>query len=131
MTRSGLDWTHKFKRQAKALAALDVETAWIDGEAVVLDEHGVPSFQALQNAFDTKREQDIVVFAFDLPYLNGYDLRGVPLVQRRALLRALLEGFEDDTLRFSEDFALDPRDLLHSACAMALEGIVGKRCDSR
>ena len=131
LTRSGLDWTAKFKRQAQAFAALDVETAWIDGEAVVLDEHGVPSFQALQNAFDANRGQDIVIFAFDLPYLNGYDLRDVPLVQRRALLRALLEGFDDDTIRFSEDFALDPHDLLHSACAMALEGIVGKRCDSR
>ncbi len=130
-TRSGLDWTDKFKRQAKALAALDVESAWIDGEAVVLDEHGVPSFQALQNAFDAHRQQDIVIFAFDLPYLNGYNLSDVPLVQRRALLRALLEGFGDDALRFSEDFALDAHDLLNSACEMALEGIVGKRRDSR
>lgn len=130
-TRSGLDWTAKFKRQAQAFAALEVETAWIDGEAVVLDAHGVPSFQALQNAFDANRPQDIVVFAFDLPYLNGYDLRDVPLVQRRALLRALLEGFDDDTIRFSEDFALDANDLLHSACEMALEGIVGKQRDSR
>jgi bifunctional non-homologous end joining protein LigD len=129
-TRSGLDWTAKFKRQAQAFGALDVETAWIDGEAVVLDEHGVPSFQALQNAFDANRPQDIVIFAFDLPYLNGYDLRDVPLVQRRALLRALLEGFYDDTVRFSEDFALDAHDLLHSACEMSLEGIVGKRLDS-
>lgn len=131
LTRSGLDWTAKFERQAQALAALEVETAWIDGEAVVLDEHGVPSFQALQNAFDANRPQDIVFFAFDLPYLNGYDLRGVPLVQRRALLRALLADFGDDTVRFSEDFALDAHDLLHSACEMALEGIVGKRRDSR
>ncbi len=130
-TRSGLDWTAKFKRQAQAFAALDLDTAWIDGEAVMLDEHGVPSFQALQNAFDAHRGQDIVIFAFDLPYLNGYDLRDVPLVQRRALLRALLEEAGDDTVRFSEDFSLDPHDLLHSACAMALEGIVGKRRDSR
>ncbi|MGN6666816.1 MAG: non-homologous end-joining DNA ligase, partial [Trinickia sp.] len=130
-TRSGLDWTHKFKRQAHALAELDVETAWIDGEAVVLDAHGVPNFQALQNAFDANRQQDIVLFAFDLPYLNGYDLRDVPLVQRRALLRALLEGFGDEALRFSEDFALNAHDLLNSACEMALEGIVGKRRDSR
>lgn len=130
-TRSGLDWTDKFKRQAQAFAELDIDTAWIDGEAVVLDEHGVPSFQALQNAFDANRPQDIVIFAFDLPYLNGYDLRNVPLVQRRALLRALLEGLDDDTLRFSEDFALDAHALLNSACEMALEGIVGKRMDSR
>jgi len=46
-TRSGLDWTDKFSRQIEALAALDVETAWLDGEATVLDARGVPSFQAL------------------------------------------------------------------------------------
>ncbi len=129
-TRSGLDWTEKFKRQADAFGALDLDTAWVDGEAVVLDERGVPSFQSLQNAFDANRPQDIVVFAFDLPYLNGYDLRNVPLVQRRALLRAVLEGAADGTLRFSADFALDPHSLLDSACEMALEGIVGKRIDS-
>jgi bifunctional non-homologous end joining protein LigD len=129
-TRSGLDWTDKFSRQIEALAALDVETAWLDGEATVLDARGVPSFQALQNAFDANRPQEIVFFLFDLPYLNGYDLRKVPLVQRRALLRALMEEPEQETIRFSEDFALDANDLLRSACEMALEGIVGKRRDS-
>lgn len=61
-TRSGLDWTAKFSRQTEALGALDVETAWIDGEATVLDARGVPSFQALQNAFDANRPQEIVFF---------------------------------------------------------------------
>lgn len=60
----------------------------------------------------------------------GYDLRNVPLVQRRALLRALMENVDDDALRFSEDFALDTDDLLRSACEMVLEGIVGKHRDS-
>lgn len=129
-TRSGLDWTDKFSRQIEALAALDVETAWLDGEATVLDARGVPSFQALQNAFDANRPQEIVFFLFDLPYLNGYDLRKVPLVQRRALLRALMEELDQETIRFSEDFALDANDLLRSACEMALEGIIGKRRDS-
>jgi bifunctional non-homologous end joining protein LigD len=54
----------------------------------------------------------------------------VPLVQRRALLRALMDEIDEPSLRFSEDFALDPQHLLHSACEMALEGIVGKRSDS-
>jgi bifunctional non-homologous end joining protein LigD len=130
-TRNGLDWTTKFGKQSEALGALDVHTAWLDGEATVLDSRGVPSFQALQNAFDANRPQEIVFFLFDLPYLNGYDLRNVPLVQRRALLRALTENVEQDTIRFSEDFALDAEDLLRSACEMALEGIVGKRRDSR
>ncbi len=130
-TRNGLDWTTKFGKQSEAFGAINVHTAWLDGEATVLDSRGVPSFQALQNAFDANRPQEIVFFLFDLLYLNGYDLRNVPLVQRRALLRALLENVDQDSIRFSEDFALDAEDLLRSACEMALEGIVGKRRDSR
>ncbi|CAE6797379.1 DNA ligase [Paraburkholderia aspalathi] len=132
-TRAGNDWTAKFGKQVKAFERLDIESAWLDGEAVVLDDNGVPSFQALQNAFDADRPQDIVIYLFDVPFLNGYDLRGVPLEQRRAILRALLEGtdgHDDSVLRFSNDFAFSADDLLKSACDMALEGIIGKRRDS-
>lgn len=134
-TRAGNDWTAKFGKQVKAFERLDIESAWLDGEAVVLDEKGVPSFQALQNAFDSNRPQDIVIYLFDIPFLNGYDLRGVPLEQRRAILRALMEGhdgegIDDSVLRFSNDFAFSAHELLKSACDMALEGIIGKRRDS-
>jgi bifunctional non-homologous end joining protein LigD len=114
----------------KALDKLDVQNAWIDGEAVVLDDNDLPNFQKLQNAFDTNRPQDIVIYFFDIPFLNGYDLRGVPLIQRRAILQALLEPLDDDVLRFSADFEFGADDLLKSACDMALEGIIGKRRDS-
>jgi bifunctional non-homologous end joining protein LigD len=129
-TRAGNDWTSKFSKQVGALAQLDLDSGWLDGEAVVLDHNDVPNFQALQNAFDANRPQDIVIYLFDLPFLNGYDLRGVPLVQRRAILRALLEGVDNHILRFSEDFDFSADDLLKSACDMALEGIIGKRRDS-
>ncbi|HZZ10901.1 MAG TPA: DNA ligase D, partial [Paraburkholderia sp.] len=129
-TRAGNDWTAKFSKQVKACGDLDIQSAWLDGEAVVLDRNGVPNFQALQNAFDANRPQDMVVYLFDLPFLNGYDLRGVPLDQRRALLRALLEEVDDSVLRFSNDFDFSADDLLKSACDMALEGIIGKRRDS-
>ncbi|SEI44671.1 DNA ligase D [Paraburkholderia diazotrophica] len=128
-TRAGNDWTAKFRKQAQALARIGLDCAWLDGEAVVLDSNGVPSFQLLQNAFDANRPQDITLYLFDLPYLNGYDLRGVPLVQRRAILHALMETVDDDTLRFSDDFGYDAGELLKSACAMHLEGIIGKRRD--
>ncbi|MFL9898782.1 DNA ligase D [Paraburkholderia fungorum] len=144
-TRAGNDWTAKFSKQVKVFERLDIESAWLDGEAVVLDQNGVPSFQALQNAFDSNRPQDIVIYLFDIPFLNGYDLRGVPLEQRRAILRALMDGHDGDghdedghdgkesddaVLRFSNDFAFSADDLLKSACDMALEGIIGKRRDS-
>ncbi|MGF6771366.1 bifunctional non-homologous end joining protein LigD [Paraburkholderia sp. GAS199] len=129
-TRAGNDWTAKFSKQVKAFDRLDIERAWLDGEAVVLDANGVPNFQALQNAFDAHRPQDIVIYLFDVPFLNGYDLRGVPLEQRRAILRALLDADDDSVLRFSNDFDFSADDLLKSACDMALEGIIGKRRDS-
>jgi bifunctional non-homologous end joining protein LigD len=129
-TRAGNDWTAKFSRHARALAHLGVESGWLDGEAVVLDPDGVPSFQALQNAFDANRPQDILIYLFDVPFLNGYDLRGVPLVQRRAILHALLKNADQQVLRYSEDFAFSADELLKSACDMALEGIIGKRRDS-
>lgn len=129
-TRNGHDWTEKFSRQVKALDALDVDTAWLDCEAVVLDDNDLPNFQKLQNAFDAHRPQDISLYFFDIPYLNGYDLRNVPLIQRRALLKALLDPVDDDVLRFSDDFEFSAGDLLKSACDMALEGIIGKRRDS-
>ncbi len=75
-TRAGNDWTAKFSKQVEAFDQLELDSAWLDGEAVVLDERGVPSFQALQNAFDSNRPQDIVIYLFDVPFLNGYDLRG-------------------------------------------------------
>ncbi|WP_454825333.1 DNA ligase D [Paraburkholderia xenovorans] len=130
LTRAGNDWTAKFSKQVKAVEQLDIESAWLDGEAVVLNQNGVPNFQALQNAFDSNRPQDIVIYLFDIPFLNGYDLRGVPLEQRRAILRALLEDADDSVLRFSNNFEFSADDLLRSACDMALEGIIGKRRDS-
>jgi len=129
-TRNGNDWTAKFSKQVKALERLDIESGWLDGEAVVLDHRGLPDFQALQNAFDAGRPQDIVVYFFDAPYLNGYDLRHVPLVQRRAILKALIEPVDDPVLHYSQDFAFHAEALLKSACDMALEGIIGKRIDS-
>jgi bifunctional non-homologous end joining protein LigD len=129
-TRAGNDWTARFSKQVKAFEQLGLESAWLDGEAVVLDQNGVPNFQGLQNAFDTNRPQDIIVYLFDIPFLNGYDLRGVPLEQRRAILRALMEEVDDSVLRFSNDFDFSAEDLLRSACDMALEGIIGKRRDS-
>ncbi len=86
--------------------------------------------RSCKNAFDANRPQDIALYLFDIPYLNGYDLRAVPLVQRRAILKALLEPLDNPMLRYSEDFGFSAGDLLKSACDMALEGIIGKRLDS-
>jgi bifunctional non-homologous end joining protein LigD len=129
-TRNGHDWTAKMPRQAKALAALGLQSAWLDGEVVVTNEQGVPDFQALQNAFEQQHSSDIVFYLFDLPYLNGMDLREVPVEQRRSALAKVLEANEDDALKFSDDFADSAESLLASACQMNMEGLIGKRVGS-
>ena len=129
-TRNGHDWTHKLPRQAEALAALDLESAWLDGEMVVADEQGVPDFQALQNAFDAGASANILYYLFDLPYLNGVDLREVPVEERRVALSTVLKLNQDPLLRFSDSFDEAPEALLNSACQMQMEGLIGKRLGS-
>ena len=129
-TRNGHDWTHKLPKQAEALAALGLESAWLDGEMVVANEQGVPDFQALQNAFDSGSSTDILYYLFDLPYLNGVDLREVAVEERRAALSTVLGAHEQPLLRFSEAFDETPDALLNSACQMQMEGLIGKRLGS-
>lgn len=130
-TREGLDWSAKFAAQLDALARLPVDRGWLDGEAVVLDRAGVPDFQALQNALGAGRSNDVTLFLFDVPFLNGFDLRGVPLERRRALLAALVAAHASDVLRYSESLAFEATDLLTGACDAGLEGLIGKRRDGR
>lgn len=129
-TRNGHDWTAKMPQQAEALAALGLESAWLDGEVVVPNEDGTPDFQALQNAFEVGRSGTIVYYLFDLPYLNGMDLREVALEERRAALSQVLEHNDNNLLRFSADFTEQPESVLESACQMKLEGLIGKRAGS-
>ncbi|MCI0911330.1 DNA ligase D [Pseudomonas putida] len=129
-TRNGHDWSHKMPRQVAALRALGLDSAWLDGEMVVNGENGVADFQALQNAFDTERDEQIVYYLFDLPFLGGQDLRALPLEDRRKALSELLEHDQSDVLQFSADFEQPVESLLDSACRLELEGLIGKRAGS-
>ena len=125
-TRNGNDWTARLPQLAAQLERMKLAPGWLDGEIVVLNETGTPDFQALQNAFDTERVQGVVYFLFDLPFYGGYDLRGVELIERRALLEALLKK-PGGAIRFSEVFDGTPQEVLQSACRLGLEGIIAKR----
>lgn len=127
-TRNGNDWTTKFPALAAALRQLPLASAWLDGEIVVLKDD-VPSFSALQNAIDGRNNEEIVLFLFDLMYLDGKDLRKVPLWARRARLAALLEE-AGDRLRFSQDFDAPPAQVFEAAAGLGLEGLVLKRRDA-
>lgn len=130
LTRNGHDWTDRMPKVAAAVNALGVQSGWLDGELVVMGANGQPDFNALQKAFDKRAGAEMVLYLFDAPFLEGYDLRGVELVHRRALLKALLEEHGSDTVRFSEAFDAPPAALLDSACKMQLEGVMAKRSDS-
>jgi len=130
MTRNGNDWTHKLPRLAEAVAALEIPSGWVDGEIVVMNEHGLPDFGALQNAFDHASTARIVYYVFDLPYFDGLDLRRLPLSQRRELLCALVTRHPQEGIRFSDTLEASPQDLLVSARRVGLEGVIGKRVDS-
>ena len=132
LTRNGNDWTARLPELANAIGDLRLAPAWLDGEIVVLGQHGVPDFQALQNAFDRGRQAlgAVRYFVFDLPFYAGRDLRAVPLRQRRELLRQLVARPPGGAIQFSEDFVAGSADLLEAACEMQLEGVIGKLADS-
>jgi bifunctional non-homologous end joining protein LigD len=130
ITRGGHDWTDRLPKLRNTLAALEVEDAWLDGEAIVFNAAGRPDFNSLQSAFDKRSTADILLFVFDLLWLNGVDMRVLPLRERRAKLQALLHEVDSPLVRFSADFNEDPQSLLASASKMQLEGIMGKRGDA-
>lgn len=129
VTRRGNDWTARFSAVAEALAGL-ADTAVVDGEVVVLTANGASSFQALQNALGGGGGEPLFQ-AFDLPYLDGMDLRGVPLLERKKALRALLARGDGRTVRYSDHVAGRGAAFHAQACRMGLEGIISKRADAR
>ncbi len=130
ITRNGNDWTDKLRSLAAAVEALGIVEGWLDGEMVVAKQGGGQDFNALQNAIDQAKNEQITYFLFDAPYLDGYDLRAVPLEARRAALKAVLERTTSDRIRFSDDFPAEPAKVLEAACAMQLEGVIVKRRDA-
>ncbi|NYF49658.1 DNA ligase D [Tunturiibacter gelidoferens] len=130
LTRTGLDWTHRMKTIAALVGELPVERAILDGEVVVLAENGTTSFADLQAAFQEGVKKPLSYFVFDLLHLNGHNMRGLPLIERKSLLATLLEG-DGEFVRLSEHLESDGGVIFQKACEMHVEGIVSKRAASR
>lgn len=124
-TRNGLDWTTRFPSIKKALEALPVVTAFLDGEVVVETEKGTPSFAELQADLSEGRSDRFRYYAFDLPHLDGVDLTGVPLIERKRVLADVLNGHHG-ILAYSEHFLGRGEVVFDHACRLGLEGIVSK-----
>jgi bifunctional non-homologous end joining protein LigD len=121
-TRRGHDWTHRFKKVAHDAWRIKANSAVVDGEIVVPAADGTTDFSILQNELRGK-SKSIMLVAFDLLYLNGRDIRKLPLFQRKAELKKILT---DTDVQFSESFELDGREMFAHACKLGLEGVVSK-----
>ncbi len=130
LTRSGLDWTKKFgKTVGAALQDLPVGTAIVDGELVVEIDAGASDFSALQADLSEGRSDRFAFYVFDLLYLDGYDLRALPLIERKTLLEQVVSG-SDGLVRYSNHFDENGALVLRHACRLSLEGVISKLRDA-
>jgi bifunctional non-homologous end joining protein LigD len=130
LTRNRQDWTHRFKPVAAAVASLPAETALLDGELVVEDQKGLSSFSLLQTDLKAGRSDRFVYNVFDLLHLDGRDLTGLPLIERKAELQRLLPAKGDGAIRYVEHFDGDGRAIFEQARKLNFEGIISKLRDA-
>jgi bifunctional non-homologous end joining protein LigD len=132
ISRNHHDWTARLKPLVEPASLLRVKDALLDGEVVILDEHGISSFQLLQKAFRGESRRPFIYYVFDLLHWNGYDIASLPLETRKALLEKLIAASFEATasIRFSEHLIGPGAEFRKQACKMQLEGIVSKRRDT-
>ncbi len=127
LTRSGLDWTYRVPAVAEAVAKLGAESMTLDGEVVVLAADGTTNFADLQASFQEGATNPLTYFCFDLLHLEGRDIRGLSLVERKELLAAVLAQGDGDTVRLSEHIETSGEVMFMKACELHAEGIISKR----
>ncbi|MFA1676893.1 non-homologous end-joining DNA ligase [Rhizobium mongolense] len=129
ITRGGYNWTDRFPAIVAEARRLGVQTAILDGEAVVLDDQGRSDFGMLQRALGRRPAahdaRKIILYVFDLLYLDGRDLRRLPQRERRRLLESIVSG-RTGAIRLSEEVEADGDAFFRVVCAHGLEGIVAK-----
>ena len=129
-TRSGLDWTDRVKHVAAEVARLPVCKVTLDGEVVVLAANGTTNFADLQASFQEGARHPLTFFCFDLLHVEGCNPRGMPLVERKAILESILRKANQESLQFSEHLTTDGIVMFQKACELHAEGIVSKRANA-
>jgi len=130
ITRNGNDYTKRFADIAYSLTDWAAGRAMIlDGEMVITDGLGKTDFQALQNFTKNPKGRSLTYIIFDLLALDGIDLRGKPLIARKEMLKALMEG-SPKNLYYSQHVEGNGKASFLAACQSDMEGIVGKKADS-
>lgn len=129
-TRTGQDWTPKFRSLVKLLEQLPVDTAILDGEIVAPDEYGNSSFRMLQDALSEEHGNHLQYYVFDLLHLDGNVLTRLPLLERKKHLHALLKKSIADRIIYSEHYINQNKSFLQKLCRMKMEGVISKRGDA-
>lgn len=125
MSRNNLDWTDKFQSIADDIKKLPIDNAVFDGEMVVLDENNHSSFQMMQNSLEAGTQAHFIYYIFDLTYYRKWDIKNLPLLERKALLEPLIPT--NSNLRYSDHIVGHGDDVFKSACKLNFEGIISKQ----
>jgi bifunctional non-homologous end joining protein LigD len=129
-SRSGYDWTEQYSQIARAAEALSARELIIDGEATVVGKTGLPDFQALRRELAKKNTDRLIYMAFDLLFLDGHDLRALPLIERKRALQEVLAK-APSKISYADFVELqDGETVFRHACELGMEGIVSKRRDA-
>ncbi|HMH13611.1 MAG TPA: DNA ligase D [Edaphobacter sp.] len=131
LTRTGLDWTQRVRTVANEVGKLAVDKLTLDGEVVVLAANGTTNFADLQASFQEGAKNVLTFFCFDLLHVDGRNVRGLPLKERKELLGDVLQGADDDVLRVSEHLETNGEVMFHKACEFHAEGIVSKKATAK
>ena len=137
ISRNGNPCERQYPELSVIVHQVAAQQAVLDGEIAVLDKNGASSFALIQpriavadpnSIAHLARRTPVTLFVFDLLYLDGYDLREVPLVERKRALAAILQP--SNVMRYSEHFVNNGEEMLAAARATGLEGIMAKRANS-
>ena len=126
VTRNGYDFADRFPLVVEAIAALPARSCVVDGEAIAVNDSGLPVFDLIRYR---RQDHAVTLCAFDLLELDGEDLRRTPIELRKATLKSLLRRTHSGVALISI-FAADGDTVYRHACALGCEGIVSKRLGS-
>jgi len=127
-SRNGLSFINKYPAIAEAVQTIKADVV-LDGEIVLLDENGNPSFQKLQS-YEDNHDLPLIYYVFDLLFLNEKDIRHLPLLQRKELLKEVLDKYPDDLIRYCDHIEEHGVDFFNLARKQSIEGIIAKKADS-
>jgi DNA ligase D-like protein (predicted ligase) len=129
LTRTGLDWTHKYPAIASAVSSLPARQAYLDGELCGVRPDGTTSFSLIQAASDAGNAETLIFFLFDLLHLDGESIGPRPLNERKERLQAMLSQ-ASPSLHYTDHQVGRGREFYEHVCALKLEGVISKQADA-